>query len=52
MSHLGFLFTAYLLIWIALAIYMLSIFRRQSRLETELQSLQNLFQERDDSQQD
>ncbi|NOZ55567.1 MAG: CcmD family protein [Calditrichaeota bacterium] len=46
MSHLGFLFTAYLLIWIALAIYMLSIFRRQSRLEAELQSLQNLLQER------
>ena len=49
MSNLGFLFTAYLLIWVALAIYMLSIFRRQKALESELERLESLVREQNAS---
>jgi CcmD family protein len=46
MSKLGFLFTAYLLIWIVLAGYLLSLFTRQRRIDRELLNLQEQLKRR------
>ncbi len=46
MSKLAFLFTAYMLIWIALAVYLLSIFSRQRKIDREIALLREEVQGR------
>ncbi|MDZ7374125.1 MAG: CcmD family protein [candidate division KSB1 bacterium] len=41
MKNLGFLFVAYLLIWLALAAYLLALSTRLKRLERELARLRD-----------
>ena len=42
MDHLGYLAAAYAIIFIVIFLYVIAIWRRQSRLETELRALESM----------
>jgi len=46
MENLGFLFAAYTIIWVVLFGYVISIFTRQRKLQTELDLLKEMFKEK------
>ncbi len=44
MEHFGYLFAAYTVIFVAIFLYVGFIWRRQARLEAELQALEKRFE--------
>ena len=43
---MGYLFTAYSIIWIVLFLYIFSIFKRQKKLSDEIRSLKQIIEEK------